>query len=91
MGEMIDLVAALRLENPTARTVDLQVYADALRTYREAADNVRKNGAVVLHPRTGAPLENPYLKIQASTGAVLAKMRAIRSDRVLALMAKAGA
>ena len=52
-------------------------------TYHEAADNVERNGAMCAHPRTGAPIENPYLKIRASQGAVLAKMRHIKGDRAL--------
>lgn len=83
---MIDIEQMLRAENPKARTVDLQVFADALRTYREASDNVSKNGAIVMHPRTGAPIENPYLKIQTQKGAILSKMRIIKSDRLIAAL-----
>lgn len=79
MGE-IDYVAVLVRENPKARIIDLEVYADALRTYREAAVNIKQHGAVVFHPRTGAPIDNPYLKVQAAAGAVLLKMRSVKSD-----------
>jgi phage terminase small subunit len=79
MGE-VDYVAVLVRENPKARIIDLEVYADALRTYREAAVNIKKNGAVVFHPRTGAPIDNPYLKVQSAAGAVLLKMRSVKSD-----------
>lgn len=85
MGE-IDIVAELREDNPTAREMDLRIYADAMRTYSEAARNVATNGAICSHPRTGSPIENPYLKIQAQQGAILTKMRAIKSDRVAALL-----
>lgn len=85
MGE-IDLVAELKKDNPSMREIDLRVFADALRTYNEASENVTKNGAICQHPRTGAPIENPYLKVQASAGATLSKMRAIRSDRVCDLL-----
>lgn len=86
MGE-IDIAAELRIDNPKSREMDLRIYADAMRTYSEAALNVATNGAICSHPRTGSPIENPYLKIQAQQGAILTKMRAIKSDRVAALLA----
>jgi len=86
MGEVIDLVAELRADNPKASAIALRVYADALRTYHEAAANVATNGAICSHPRTGAPIENPYLRIQAQQAAILTKMRSIASDRVLRLL-----
>lgn len=86
MGQVIDVFAELRKDNPSKRSIELKVFADALSVYEEAARNVRANGAIVSHPRTGAPIENPYLKIQAAKGAVLAKMTAIKSDRVLKLL-----
>jgi len=86
MGE-IDIAAELRRDNPTIRAVEIDVYADALRTYYEASRNVAKNGAICAHPRTGVPMENPYLKIRAAQGALLAKMRGVKSDRVVGLLA----
>ena len=50
------------------------IYRDASEVYREAVENVKKNGAVCAHPRTGTPIENPYLKIMAQYGALLAKL-----------------
>lgn len=86
MDEVIDLVAELRIDNKTARMVDLRVFADALRLYHEASANVTSNGAICQHPRTGAPMENPYLKIQATQGAIIGRMQSIRCNRVLALL-----
>lgn len=82
----LDLEAELRKDNPGAKATDLRVYADALQVYVEASRNIRANGAVCQHPRTGAPIENPYLKIQTAQGAVLAKMPRIKGDRALALL-----
>jgi len=82
VGE-IDVLAELRKENPGRRVVDLRVFADALEVYKEASANVRENGAIVMHPRTGAPIENPYLMIETAAGAVLAKMRGVKADKVL--------
>jgi len=86
MGQIINIFNELRKDNLTKRSIDLQVFADALRVYIEAARNVRENGAIVAHPRTGAPIENPYLKIQTTKGIVLAKMSTVKSDRVMKLL-----
>ena len=83
---MIDILAELKKDNPYLRSIDVQIYADALRIYYEAAKNILENGAVCSHPRTGAPLENPYLKIQAVQGVILSRMKSINSDRVLKLL-----
>jgi phage terminase small subunit len=77
MGEVITADDIVRL-NPKVSSVDARIYADALRIYYEASDNIAEHGAIVQHPRTGAPIENPYLKVRSSTGAILTKMRYIR-------------
>ena len=79
MGE-VNYVSVLVRDNPKSRIIDLEVYADALQTYREAAENIKQHGAVVFHPRTGAPIDNPYLKVQSTAGAVLLKMRFVKSN-----------
>lgn len=90
MGKVIDIATELERDNPRVRSVDLRVFADALRIYQEAAENVAANGAICSHPRTGAPIENPYLKIQAQQGAILGRMKTIKSDRVMDLLSKRG-
>ena len=85
MGE-VDILAELTRENPKANAVDLRVYADALATYREAAENIDRNGAIVQHPRTGAPIENPYLKIRTSAGATLTKLRHIKTKSIAGML-----
>lgn len=79
----LDVEAELRLDNKSARGVDLKIFADALTAYVNASDNINANGTIVSHPRTGAPIENPYLKIAKHAGEVLTKMRTIKADRVL--------
>lgn len=88
MGEItIDIEAELRLDNPTVRLVEVRVFADALRTYHEASRNVQGNGAIVMHPKTGAPIENPYLKVLKQSGDVLSRSgKKIRANRVLELL-----
>jgi hypothetical protein len=39
-------------------------YADAFLEYREASKNIAEHGAMVLHPRTANPIENPYLVLR---------------------------
>jgi len=82
--DTLDIEAMLTAENPGRRPADIAVYADALRVYCEAADNVRRVGAVATHPRTGAPFENPYLKIQERQGKIMRDMRNIASTKTLA-------
>jgi len=81
-----DIATELHADNPRARRVDIDIFADALRTYHEAAANILKHGSIVAHPRTGAPIENPYLKVRDSAARGIAKQSRIASDRVLALM-----
>lgn len=83
---MIDIELALRSENPKARTIDLAVFANTIRIYREASANIAREGAIVFHPRTGTPMDNPYLKVQGQQGAIIAKMRAIKSDKLMAAL-----
>ena len=82
MGE-IDIESSLSEENPGASMLNIRLYADALRIYVEASRNVRDNGAICAHPRTGTPIENPYLAVQARQAAVLAKMRRIISAKTM--------
>jgi len=79
-----EVLALLAAENPARRSTDLHVYADALRVYCEAADNVARLGAVVLHPKTASPLENPYLKVQERNGKLLREMRGITAEKTMA-------
>lgn len=86
MGKMIDIQAELAIDNPNSSSIRIAIYADALRTYHEAAENVRRNGAICSHPRTGSPIENPYLKICGQQAAIIGKMERIKSDRVLKML-----
>lgn len=85
-GADVDILAALREENPQKRAIDLRVYADALATYREASRAIAASGAIVMHPRNGTPIENPYVKVRAGAAATLAKMKHVRSERTLAAL-----
>ena len=58
--------ALLRRENPMARPDELHFYAEAYLEYHKAQANIAEHGQIILHPRTGEPLPNPYLAIRAS-------------------------
>jgi len=73
--EILNIVERVKAANPDACAVDIMLVADALRLYLEAKQNIDTNGAICAHPRTGAPIENPYLKILAAQGAVIHKFR----------------
>lgn len=61
----------LRGLNPKRREAEIAIYADALADYREAQTNINEHGAIVLHPRTGAPIVNPYLSIRDKAATVI--------------------
>jgi len=84
----IDIVKELIKDNPGMPQTLLTVFADALTIYREAISNIKANGAIVAHPRTGAPIDNPYLKVQDVQGKILSRMTGIKADRVLTLLNK---
>ena len=52
--------------NPPERRHVIEMYVSSLLGYLEAQDNIERNGNIVAHPRTGAPLENPYLKVRSA-------------------------
>ena len=79
---------SLLAENPGARLSDVRVFADALGTYRESAANIREHGSIVQHPRTGAPIANPYAEVQARSGAILTKMKDICCDTTMVRLEK---
>ena len=80
MGQMNrdEVIDALRKSNPSARADDVAMYADCFLDYKEAADNIAKNGNIVAHPRTGSPIENPYIKVKASAMNQLRKITKIK-------------
>jgi phage terminase small subunit len=51
------------------------MYADAFMEYQEASENIAKNGVIVAHPRTGAPMQNPYVRIRDGALKKLSGMR----------------
>lgn len=75
MGEVMtrdEILARVRKANPGASVERLMRYADAAAAYMEAHENIERNGVLVSHPRTGAPMANPYLSIREAASRVLA-------------------
>jgi len=81
-----EVVALLRRDNPNARADDVAMYADCFVDYQEAQQNIEKNGNIVLHPRTGQPIENPYIKVKTNAMNQIRKITSLR--RVAALWAR---
>lgn len=77
------VVEVLQRDNPDARADDVAMYADSFLDYQEADDNIKRNGNIVAHPRTGAPIENPYGKVRAAAMNQLRKI--LRLENVGAL------
>lgn len=70
--------ALIVAENPTSRVDDVELYARQFLTYLEAAENIEKNGTIVGHPRTGQPMENPYVKVRTAAQSSMQKMKRLR-------------
>lgn len=67
-----EMIALLRTSSPKARLDDVTIYVDALIEYRIAQENIKSVGSIVAHPRTAAPIPNPYLAVKAANLKILA-------------------
>ena len=59
------------------------MYTDCYMDYREAQENIAQNGNIVAHPRTGQPIENPYIKVKAMAMNQLRKITTLRNVSAL--------
>lgn len=75
-----DILEALQKQNPKARPSDLVIYADALTEYRKAQENIDDHGSIVFHPRTGAPIDNPYVRVRDRASALIRRMKTIKAE-----------
>lgn len=69
------VVEALRAQNPGTRDDRLFVYTDALLEYAAAQANISEHGTIVSHPRTGAPIVNPYIEIRNVAAKTMLSLR----------------
>ena len=79
MGEIDRTGIIARLVEQGLRADVAGLYADAFLEYREASENIAERGAMVLHPRTANPIENPYLKIRDRAFAKLRKLSGVKA------------
>lgn len=77
---MEQIIAELKLLNRSMTDLQLTLYAQTLKLYAEAKENLDKNGTICLHPRTGAPIENPYLKIHNQQLLTLKKFNHVKTN-----------
>lgn len=85
MGEInrAEALQLLQQQNPAVDLGMLSQYVDQFAAYVEAQENISRNGAVCAHPRTGAPMENPYLKVRDNATRLLQKMRRVKNTAEL--------
>ena len=77
MGEVSRGHVAAALVARGVRPDRAALYADAFVEYRAAAANIAREGTIVLHPKTGNPIENPYLGIRDRARRTLERMRGV--------------
>lgn len=70
-----DIFDFLQKQNPRINKTKIIVFVDAALTYSESTKNITKNGVIVAHPRTGAPIDNPYLKSRKMAGDTISKIK----------------
>lgn len=73
------IIESLKKINPKAKASDLVIYVDAYAEYTAAQANITEHGSIVFHPRTGSPIENPYIKIRNGASSTIRKMTNIKS------------
>lgn len=69
-----EIVDYLRELNPDSPEHDFAIYTDAFLSYSEAQENIAKNGMICAHPRTAAPIDNPYAAVRDRMAATLRKI-----------------
>lgn len=87
MGQVItpeDAYAVLRQHNPRSPEAAVVAYATAWAEYETADENIREHGTVVFHPRSGAPISNPYLSIRADCERRMNRLKGIKADALWA-------
>lgn len=82
------VIGVLQEQNPSASSQLLAMYADAFGDYRAAQKNIDEHGVIVVHPRTGSPIDNPYLKVRESARKALLELKGKGLPRVDVLWAE---
>lgn len=74
----------LERASPRAPAHNIEQYLSALETWQEADANIREHGAIAIHPRTGAPFDNPYLKVRTASWRLMQDCKGVRADALWA-------
>lgn len=69
------VVEALERLNPRGKREDIMLFASFFLDFQEAEINIREHGTIVAHPRTAAPIDNPYLRIKQVSAAAMRKFK----------------
>jgi len=72
----------IRKDNPQGSAATIEMYVHQFATYIEAEENIQQNGVIVSHPRTGQPIENPYLKIRTTAQQSMQKTRMLKVNKL---------
>ena len=73
------VIQKLRQLNPALAMSQIVMYTNLYLDYTTAQKNIDENGSMVMRPKTGEPIENPYLKIRDKAFNNLQKIR-IKAD-----------
>lgn len=74
------VIAILSKSNPMRPDL-VAMYADQFLAYQEAAENIAEVGNITAHPRTGAPIVNPYIAVRDGARKAMMGMK-IRADKL---------
>lgn len=69
-------------DNFRAANDDIELYLDTWMDWQEAQENIQRCGNIVMHPRTGSPIPNPYINIKAQSAATLRLNDTLRVKRL---------
>jgi hypothetical protein len=72
--------------SPDARPHEVECYLSALHDWLACDANVREHGPVSLHPRTGAPFDNPYVAARKRAMDDMRSCKAVKADRLWAAL-----
>lgn len=68
-----------KLNTSMVRDSDIAIYADAFIEYKKAQANIDEHGTIVFHPKTGSPIENPYIQIRNKASAVIQRFDKLKT------------
>lgn len=82
MGDLVKADVVQILVDDGVRIDVANQYADAFVEYMNCTKNIDEFGVIVKHPRTGNPIENPYLVIRDRALKKLQAMDNVQCDQL---------